>query len=381
MRIGFSAFVLQGGRSGVATYIMRLLEHLQALDGDEQYDVLVPEHERGLIAARSERLRVSVFPAGLARPIPSILWHNLALPRRARRQRYDLVHVPTYRRIPMLKGTRTVATVHDLATFHIEGKYDAARMFYNRHVVPRLIRRVDHVIAVSRFTRSDIVRLIGYPAEKITVVYSGIDRARFRPLDPEQSARELLARYGLARPFLVYVSRIEHPAKNHVNLIDAFELLSAEERGGRKLVLAGADWTRADVVHARAAASPRRADIMPLGFVPAEDLPRLYSACDLAVYPSLFEGFGFPVVEALACGARVVCADNSSLREIAGDIVPTFRAEDPQAIADAIRTGLALDRAAFRDRALPYAAGFDWESAARAVRDVYRAITEEPAME
>jgi glycosyltransferase involved in cell wall biosynthesis len=375
LKVGFSAFVLQGGRTGVAAYVCALLQHLAKREGLTG-EVLVPRCDAAVIPALPPSWRIVPFPSLWAKPICSIVWHNTVLPVLARRRHYDLVHVPSYRRIPVLKGVPTVATVHDLATFHIEAKYDRARMLFNRRLVPSMVRRADRVIAVSRFTRDDILRLIRYPAERLTVIYNGIDTERFHPLEPQTARQHVRERFGVEGPFIVYVSRLEHPAKNHVRLIQAFAAWKGRSGSPAKLVLPGSDWNGAASIHDAAAASACAQDILFPGFVAGADLPHLYSACELMVYPSLFEGFGFPILEALACGARVVCSNTSSMGELAGEVVPTFDPASEDAIRAAIEQALAQPwSAAAARRAVDYARSFTWENAAQQVHEVYRAAT------
>ncbi|MBM4164229.1 MAG: glycosyltransferase family 4 protein [Lentisphaerae bacterium] len=375
MNIGFSACVLQGGRTGVASYVVNLLHSLQETDAVNTYDVILPASDASLIRDGFPRFRKHVLSNALGRPVPNILWHNLALPGRSQREHYDLVHIPSYRRLPVLKGTRVVATVHDLATLHLDGKYDAARMFYNRRIVPTQIRRADHVITVSRFTAGDLVNLIGYPAEKITVIYPGIHRQHYRPVAGGEARMRLRERYKLEGPFVVFVSRVEHPAKNHLSLIQAFERMKARKPSDLKLVLAGADWNGADMVKDYAARSPVARDVVFTGFVPLEDIPCFYSACEVMAYPSLFEGFGFPIVEAMACGAPVICSNTTSMKEIAADLAPTFDPLNVDAIAGALEGALQRRKdAGLAARGIAYAATFDWRETARKVVEVYRRV-------
>jgi glycosyltransferase involved in cell wall biosynthesis len=181
MRIGFSAFVMQAGRSGVAAYIKELFANLQGVDADRQYTLMMPRGEDHLIALTAPNFEKRISPACTANPLLSLAWHNLCLPSIARREKFDLIHIPSYRRIPFVKSARLVATVHDLATFALDAKYDRARMFFNRRIVPAMIRRADRIITVSNYTKRDIVRIVGYPEDRIDVVYSGIDTELFAP--------------------------------------------------------------------------------------------------------------------------------------------------------------------------------------------------------
>lgn len=371
MNIGFSTFVLQGGRSGVGTYIRNLLRFLQEEDLQNRYDLLMSDDEADMVPLTNPNFSHTLYPPFLAKPVPNLLWHNLKL----HQKQYDLLHIPSFRRIPLLKRTRIVATVHDLAAFSIDQKYDRARMFFNREIVPSMIRKADHVIAVSQATREDLIRILGYPEEKISVVYSGIDHALYRPVAKDDARRQLTRLHQLEKPFFVYVSRLEYPAKNHVRLIEAFERFKLENDSAHQLVFAGADWSGADAIHARAAESPVREDIVFLGYVPIHSLPLLYGGCDLMIYPSLFEGFGFPVAEALACGAPVLCSDIPSLKEIAGELVPTFNPIDTNALFQALESAVSKGwSAAQRARGMELARTFDWRDTARRTMDVYASV-------
>jgi glycosyltransferase involved in cell wall biosynthesis len=372
MNIGFSAFVMQGGRSGVAAYIRELIRHLQTEDTVNRYDILLPEHEAQLIELTAPNFQKSIFPKQAANPVFNIAWHNTVLPFLEKKKRFDLLHVPSYRRIPLIKRCPVVATVHDLATLSLDAKYDRARMFYNRRIVPAQIRNADQIITVSRYSKKDMVELIGIPEEKITVIYSGINHRIFRPVDSASAREKLAADYRLERPFLFYLSRLEHPAKNHIRLIEAFERFKAETDSAHQLVLPGADWNGADAIRRRAATSPVHNDILFPGFVPIDDLPLFYSACDLMVFPSLFEGFGFPIIEALACGAPVICSDTSSMSEIAGEIVPKFDPYSADSIFHCMEKTLSEGWSEqTRQQGFDYAAQFDWSEAARKTMDVY----------
>lgn len=375
MKIGFSSFVLQGGKTGVATYIVNLLKHLQEEDHRNQYEVMVPDCDRHLLPKETANLSHLAVASFLGKPIRSIIWHNAILPMLVQRMHFDILHIPTYRRIPRVKKCKLVATVHDLAALTLEKKYDAARTFYNVQVVPHLLKNCDHLIAVSEATKRDIIKYVGFREDQVSVIYPGIDGNTYQPMEKGLARERLVSRYGLRNPFLVYVSRIEHPGKNHINLIRAFEDYKSRVNSPHKLVLAGAYWPGAEEVFKFARRSSCKDDIMFLGFVPTQDVVALYSCCDLMIHPSLFEGFGFPVIEAAACGAPVICAETSSLEELSRGRFPLFDPYKPDEMSRQIEA--TLDQGftdESRQRGIDYAATFNWKDTAQEVIKVYEGL-------
>ena len=228
MKIGFSTFVMQGGHSGISTYIRELLRFMQLEDQTNRYELLMPKPESELIGLTNPNFTKRLSPAVINQPLVNLAWHNTVCANLSRE--YDLLHIPSARRIPLHKRTKVVATVHDLAAFSIEGKYSRSRMLFNRKLVPAMIRRADHVITVSEFTKTDLIRHAGYPEERISVIYSGIDHDLFQPAPKAEAQDRLEMAHGIEKPFFVYVSRLEHPGKNHIRLIEAFERFKLEKR-------------------------------------------------------------------------------------------------------------------------------------------------------
>jgi glycosyltransferase involved in cell wall biosynthesis len=261
----------------------------------------------------------------------------------------------------------TVGTVHDFSILHVPNKYDRFRETYIRRVLPRLVSKLTRVLTVSESSRRDIADVSATPASCVQVIPNGADLARFHPGDKGEAREHVRSRLGLKAPYFLYVSRIEHPGKNHIRLIDAFERFRSRNKGAHALVLAGPDWDGAEEVHARAAASPFASDIVFTGFVDDDDLPHLYRAADGVVFPSLYEGFGIPVLEALASGTPVACSDTSSLPEVGGDAVRYFDPTDPTQIAWAMERILVRggDGVARTRRGVLRAKWFTWTRTAR----------------
>jgi len=375
MNIGISTSVIQRGKSGVAQYVFSLVHALLPFAREHHITLFILEEDLPLFAFVERNMQTFAVPERFRQPLKNIWWHQTALPKLAREYGLDVLHVPSYRRMlwPHPAGCALVATIHDLAPFHVAGKYDPLRMFYGRVIARRLAGRQDEIIAVSRNTAGDVARLFGVPDERITVIYNGVQHARFLP-GPRPAAKLLAGgRYELRRPFFLYLARLEHPGKNHVRLIEAFNRFKAKTKSDWQLVFGGSDWHGADVIHAAIRNSPCATDIRCLGFVPDKELPPLYRAADVFVYPSLFEGFGLPPLEAMACGCPVLCSTCGALGEVVGDAAATVNPVDIAGLQLQL-TRLAGDenlREHLRQAGLKRAGSFDWERAAVATMGVY----------
>lgn len=377
MRIGFSTSVMQRGRSGVGQYVLAIVRALIEHEGDHRLVLFVLEEDLPLFAFARGRAEIVTVPERYRPAVRNILWHQTILPRLLKHHRVDVLHVPSYRRLPRSTPCAKVATIHDLAPFHVRGKYDPARMFYGRVVVRHLARRQDAIITVSQHTARDVERFFGIPTSQQSVILNGLDHGRFQPGPVEVARAEAATRWGLEAPFHLYVSRLEHPAKNHVRLIEAFERFKTATGSKHLLALGGSDWHGAEVIRAAAARSPFAHDIRFLGFVEDAALPTLYRAAEAMVYPSLFEGFGLPPVEAMACGCPVISSTRGALAEVVAGAAHRVDPEDPDSIAAAL-TRVASDpahRAELRAEGLRNASRFRWADNARQVLAVYhRAI-------
>jgi glycosyltransferase involved in cell wall biosynthesis len=242
-------------------------------------------------------------------------------------------------------------------------------MLYIMQVLPAMMRRLDRVIAVSESTRLDLETFARVPDTRIDVIHNGADLQRFSPqAEPGEQAR-VQALLGTDAPYLLYIARLEHPGKNHVRLLEAFARLRRERALPHRLVLAGGRWSGAEAIDAKVTELGLEQAVVFPGFVPSELLPALYRGAELFVFPSLFEGFGIPVLEAMASGTPVCAADCSSIPEVVGDAGLLFDPASADAIA--VSMGRLLDDADLRrqlvERGLAQAAGFSWDRTAAAV--------------
>jgi glycosyltransferase involved in cell wall biosynthesis len=373
MRIGISTSVVQRGKTGVAQYVFALLRAFLPYTSSNEFVLFVLEEDLPLFASVAGKMRIIKVPEKFRPPAKNILWHQTVLPRCAREEKLEVLHVPSYRRLLWSRPCPLVGTIHDLAPFQVRGKYDWKRMWYGKNVVPRLAARQDQIIAISENTSRDIQKFLKLPTTRINVVYNGLEHERFFPGSRESAKAEAAKRHGLQKPFFLYVARLEHPAKNHVRLISAFERFKAQTHSDWQLVFGGSDWNGAEAIHLAIKQSPVSADIRSLGFVSDAILPDLYRAADVFVYPSLYEGFGMPPIEAMASGCPVISSTNGSLGEVVGDAAAIVNPEDIASMANQL-TMLGTDeqqRERFRAAGFAQASKFDWNRCAAETLKVY----------
>lgn len=375
MRIGISTSVIQRGKTGIAQYVFALLRGFLPFAEENQFVLFVLEEDLPLFEFARGKMQLVPVPERYRPPVKNILWHQRVLPRLAHTLQLDVLHVPSYRRLLWAHPCRLVATIHDLAPFHVRNKYSWTRMFYGRVVARRLAQRQDKIIAISENTARDIRRFFSIPDQRIQVIHNGLEHDRFFPGSRETAKTEAARRHQLHKPFFLYVARLEHPAKNHVRLIEAFNAFKSATRSDWQLVFGGSDWHGAEAIHAVANLSPYASDIRLLGFVPDDDLPDLYRAADAFVYPSLYEGFGMPPVEAMACGCPVISSTAGSLREVVGEAAAIVNPEDPDSITKQLTlvAGDASLRARLREAGIVQAEKFDWNRTSSETLSVYGA--------
>ena len=352
MKILVDVIPFDGGRSGISQYALNVVRALK-----EAGHELTLVTEPGVAARFFPGYRAVEAPGWTRRAVCSMLWHLFCLPRKVRRTGCDLMLVLAANRRALWRcPLPTVGVVHDLSQYHVGAKYDRFRMFYIKRLLPHYVRKMHRVVAISKSTAHDLVRYWRIPEGQIRIVYNG-----FTP--PAAIARET----GAKPSSILYISRLEHPGKNHVGLIEAYNKLPREIAEAHPLVLAGGDWNGSDAVHAAAEASPYRAHIRLAGFVPDADLPRLWSEAAVYAFPSRFEGFGLSLLEAMSAGVPVICSKTSSLGELGAGVAELFDPESPDEIAAALLKVLTGDNAARIAAGRARAASFSWAKCAEGI--------------
>jgi glycosyltransferase involved in cell wall biosynthesis len=379
VRIGidYTSAVRQGG--GIGRYTRNLIRSLADLDSDNEYRLFVAGGwgEGDGLGAWPARFAVRAVP--LSDRALHILWQRLRLPVpvQAVTGRLDLFHSPDFV-LPPTGSTPSVLTVHDLSFLRVPECFVPGFCEYLMDAVSRAVRRAEHILADSQSTCKDLVELMGVDRERVTVLYPGVE-ARFKPVrDPAILAR-IRRRYRLPDRFVLGLGTLQ-PRKNFSGLIRAFgQLLSSGVAGAEaadlRLVIAGGEgWMYEDtlLLADRLGFGDR---VVFTGFVDDADLPVLYNLATLFAFPSWYEGFGLPVLEAMACGTPVISANNSSLPEVVGEAGLLVDAADADGLVGALARTLTDPelRARLVAAGLAQAKRFSWGASARQLLELYRA--------
>jgi len=362
--------------AGIGRLTRHLARELTFLHPEHAYTLFVAGRLAHKSAERAAwpahvRLRDTLIPERAL----TILWHRLRLPAPAElfTGRCDLFHSTDFA-LPPTAGARTIVTVHDLTFLRYPECAHPRLRAYLESVAPRSMRRADRIIADSEATRRDLIELLGAPAEKIGVVYGGIEDEFTAQGEPAADAA-VRRRHGLEKPYVFSVGTIE-PRKNYALLLRAYARMLKKMKDAPILAIAGGKGWLYDDIFAEVVRCGLKERVRFLGFVPDSDLPALYRGAALFVFPSLYEGFGFPPLEAMACGCPVVCSNASSLPEVVGDAAVLAPPTDEAHWARAIRNTLndSALRQKMKQRGLAQAARFTWTAAASRLWEEYQRV-------
>jgi glycosyltransferase involved in cell wall biosynthesis len=355
-------------QAGVSRYTEALLRELPVLAPTDTFVVFSGPERPPAERAFDARLQWAHTRIPTSRPAARIAWEQTAGLSIARRYGLDLVHAPV-NVTPIVSGVPRVVTVHDLAFHLYPEQYPGAKQRYLRAMTRLSVRRATRVIAVSEATRDDVIRLYGADPERVVTAPNGVG-PEFQPLPDEQIAAFRRERQ-LPEHFVLFLGTLQ-PRKNLETLLRAYARVMAET--GWSLVVAGAEGWGTTPIFTLARALGIEDNVRFVGYVAPQELPFWYNAAGMLVYPSFYEGFGLPALEAMACGTPVIAADNSALPEVVGDAGLLVGARDVDGFAHAITT-LARD-ADFRHRlgrrGQLRAAGYSWRRTAELTLAVYQ---------
>jgi anaerobic magnesium-protoporphyrin IX monomethyl ester cyclase len=366
MRIAFDGTVLRPGRTGVGYYTEHLLRHLAQVASNDEL-IVVSNRAIDTTSPLPPRVRIATPP----RRVPRMVWMQTLAVTALREVEADVAHF-TNGMVPLLSPVPTVVTIHDMSLRLYPRYHPARRVLLNRPLVDLAARRADAIITVSESAKRDIVSHYDLDPDRVHVVYEAAAPSFKRVEDPAELER-VRRRYGLDERIILYVGTIE-PRKNLPKLIDAF---AAKRRSGElthQLVCVGPYGWLSRGLEDRIARSNVAPAINFTGYVPFEDLPALYTLAEMFVYPSMYEGFGLPVIEAMACGAPVVTGRTAALSEVGGGAIEQVDELEPDVLGRALvaLAGSRDRRAELAAAGLARSATFSWERAARESLEIYR---------
>lgn len=370
MHIAINAQLLNTEESyrgaGVSNYSQNLLTALGKEPGSHRFTAFVSDphfHAENVSLRRSRGF--------VANPLARIAWEQTVLPLALKQSDADLIH-GLVNVLPLATSVPGVVTVHDLSFVRMPEKLPPAKRFYLTRLCGASVARAARVIAVSRQTADDLMGCFGVDAQEIEVVYNGV--AENFGLGDAAETEQFRASAGLPERFLLYLGTLE-PRKNLARLIDGYARWRESDPAaqGVALVLAGGKGWYYDEIFQRVRERGLESWVHFPGFIPGLQLPHWYRAAAAFVYPSLFEGFGLPVAEAMACGTPVICSDAASLLEVAGDAALIFPAKDTDGLVDALHTLFAQPEVAadLTQRGLARSRRFTWQRAAQETLTVY----------
>ena len=372
--VGLDAHLLSLGENyraaGVSHYIYHLLAHLPDVEPKLRYTAYLGTDS---LALPPDAIQQSVSLWQTHRPLARILWEQASAPLAMVRDRVNLWHALVNVQ-PLLSPRPAIVTIQDLSFAIYPERFRTANRLYNRLFVRLTAHRARHIIVTSHSTKEDIVRCYGVPQEKITVTHLAVGD-EFRPISDDAALGEFRRQKGLPDHMILFVGTIE-PRKNLTRLVEAFGEFRRKARLPHHLVIGGGRGWMYDRVYAAVQELGLQDAVHFPGFIPQADLAWWYNSADLVAYPSLYEGFGLPPLEAMSCGTPVVTTNISSLPEIVGDAAIKVDPHSVSELADAM-IRLASDaglRAEKREAGLKRAAGFSWDRTARETVRVYRRI-------
>ena len=374
MRIGIDAQLLGGHETGVELWIRQLIRALSEIDRENEYVVYAHEDAMPIETPGDWECRFSVRKASRSR-LGRIMWEQFCLPKILRRDAIDVLHAPGYV-MPVRAGMPTVLTVHDVIALKQPYLASRANALHYKLLLPCSLEAADLIVASSETTKRDITTVCPVPMDKVHVVPPGYD-----PIFAERPAHAELERvraeHDLPERFILFVGNLE-PKKNLPTLFKAIARLKAHGQWDRTLVVVGAKaWRKASALAGLSHLDVGR-DVRFCGYVPRRDMPAVYTLADLFVFPSLYEGFGFPPLEAMACGTPVVCSSTPALAETVGDaalqVPPTGVRELGDAICRVLRDSSLRD--ALVDRGRIRVRRFTWRKTARQILNAYRLAQE-----
>ncbi|OGE81748.1 MAG: hypothetical protein A2826_02985 [Candidatus Doudnabacteria bacterium RIFCSPHIGHO2_01_FULL_43_23] len=383
MRIGIDCRTIlnpsAGEKAGIAHYTYHLVKSLLDLDKTDDFvlffDIRARDVAKEFIRAN---VKIVFFTFSEYKKYLPFFYSHVLVASNIISEKLDVYHSPA-NIIPLRYSGKFCITTHDLAIYRRPDLFPKSQGFSLKYIVPRSIHQAKKIIAVSESTKRDIQEFFSVDQKKVKVIHEGVDHQRFSQSSTIENSKEYLGeKYNIRNEYLLFVGTLE-PRKNLIRLLEAFYRLLAGNpnyKSKYQLLLAGSLGWLYDTIFDEVKNRGLGENVLLPGYVDAEDLPTLYRNATIFIYPSLYEGFGLPVLEALTSGTPVITSDSSSMPEIAGDAALFVDPVDVEGMVSAMRRFLEDEklRSNYSERALLQAKKFSWEKCARETLDVYREV-------
>lgn len=374
MRLGINTlFLIPGKVGGTETYTRGLVGVLEEIDKKNNYLIFCNQENHDTFRFRSKNFQKILCPIRASFRPWRILWEQLVLPIQAWQNKVDVLLSLGYV-CPLFLPCKSVVVIYDLNWFFHPKEFSFLERLAWKTLVSLSARRTAHIITSSENSKKDISEVLKISKNRITVVYGGIDKERFKPVKNEKKISIIKKKYGIKEKFILTVSASYH-FKNLERLIDAFYLTSQKFPNLQLLVVGLSGRAKPEILE-KIKKYNLKDKVIIAGWVADEDLPPLYSVAEAYVHPSLYEGFGFPVLEAMASGCPVISSNAASLPELVGDAGIIVNARDEKEIAQGIEKILknSLLVRKLRMRGAKRCQKFSWEVAARGILEIYKEL-------
>lgn len=382
MRITINALHMHPGASGGAeTILLELIKALRAVDKQRQYQILIwLDSEEAVKPLCSPNIEYRIVQGNLAARARRFALRCLTKPHPTAwlaEGHADVVHYPNavIRIRPFRISAPLVLTMTDIQHVYFPEHWPREDVAFREKYFPKSVERADAIIAISEFTRRGLIEKYQCPPEKVRTIYPGVDHDRISKMIPQERWNRIKSEYKIPDRFLIYPAGT-WPHKNHLRLLEAIRLQLDKGNRDIALILTGIRQFNHDRIMDRIGELNLQTEVMHLGHLPWDELVMLYQNAQGMIYPSLFEGFGLPLVEAMAAGCPVACSDRAAIPEIAGEAAYYFNPEDVEAISDAVER-LWLDdtlRADLINRGRKRSRNFGWRSFAEKTIEVYESV-------
>ncbi len=371
MKITIDASGALGKKTGVGNYIYNLVNQLALIDNENDYSLYLNYFRLRHTNPFSKDFKITAnrIPAKIQRN----LQNYLNLPIELFIGKTDIFHGPNYF-LPPTRSAKKIITVHDLTfVLYPETMHKNDHLYFQKYV-PRSIEQADHVITISNSTKKALIEKLEVPEKKISITRMAAGN-EFRPINNFKLVDQVLNKYNLPNKFILTVCTLE-PRKNLVTLIKALSILKKNKELNQKLVVVGGSGWKSNDLHAAIDELDLQDSIIFPGYIGQDDLPAIYNACSLFLFPSLYEGFGIPLLEAMACGKTIISSNTSSMPEVVADAGILIDPLDEQKWAEQISKTLS-DLSLIKElgqKSLKRASGFSWQKMAKETLQIYKKV-------